>query len=148
MNAQHLFFADAAQSAQSAAAQTTAAPAAQPSAEATAVVPAGKGTQEPPPQAGFLDGIVGMLPFIIVIVVMFYLMARSQKKEQKRRQDMIDALKKGDTVLTIGGIYGEVAEIKDEYLIVKIADNVKVTIAKTAVSTVKNPGEETKVEKK
>lgn len=146
MNAQHFFLADAAEgaaqnvtAAQNAAQNTTATVAANEKA------PEG---QAAPPQAGFLDGIMGMLPFIIVIVVMFYLMARSQKKEQKRRQDMIEALKKGDTVLTVGGIYGEIAEIKDDRLIVRIADNVKISIAKTAVSTVKNPGEEVKVEKK
>ena len=98
----------------------------------------------PPPQGSMKDGLLGMLPFIVLIVVMFYLMYRGQKKEQKRRQEMIDSVKKGDHVLTIGGIYGKVAEIHDDRFVLEVTDNVKLTVAKTAVSTIKAPGESLK----
>ena len=111
--------------------------------------------QQPPaaddqPQPGMKDGLLGMAPFIIIVVVMFFLMYRSQKKEQKRRQEMIDNTKKGDTVLTIGGIYGEIVEIHEDRFILKVADGVKIAVAKTAVAatpnSAKNEGE--KAEKK
>ena len=97
------------------------------------------------PQPGMKDG---MAPFIIIVVVMFYLMYRGQKKEQKRRQEMIDGVKKGDTVLTIGGIYGEIVEIHDDRFILKVADGVKIAVAKTAISTTPGKNEGEKAEKK
>lgn len=98
------------------------------------------------PQGGFLSGIGGMLPMIIILVVMFYLMFRSQKKEQKRRQDMISSLKKGDKVLTVGGIYGEIAEIKEDCFVLKVAQGTEVSFAKNAIASV--PGNTDEVVKK
>lgn len=123
----------------------TAAPAAAPAAEIQTVttqpaaVPGDPATQ---PKPGMMDGLMGMLPFILVIVVMFYLMSRSQKKEQKRRQEMLAALKKGDEVLTAGGIFGKVAEIKEDRIFIEIADNVKISVTQNAISTVKAPNAE------
>ena len=99
-------------------------------------------------QPGMKDGLLGMAPFIIIVVVMFYLMYRGQKKEQKRRQEMIDGTKKGDTVLTIGGIYGEIVEIHEDRFILKIADGVKIAVAKTAISMTPGKNEGEKAEKK
>jgi preprotein translocase subunit YajC len=73
---------------------------------------------------------------ILIIVVMFYFMYRSNKKEQKRREDMITSVKTGDKVLSVGGIYGIVANVKDDCFVVKVADNVKIEMAKSAVSAV------------
>lgn len=100
------------------------------------------------PQPGVKDGLLGMAPFIIIVVVMFYLMYRGQKKEQKRRQEMIDGVKKGDTVLTVGGIYGEIVEIHDDRFLLKIADGVKISVAKTAISTTPGKSDGEKTEKK
>ena len=111
--------------------------------------PAPSSDPQAQPQPGMKDGLLGMAPFIIIVVVMFYLMYRGQKKEQKRRQEMIDGVKKGDAVLTIGGIYGEIVEIHEDRFILKIADGVKIAVAKTAISTTsaaKSEGE--KAEKK
>ena len=77
-----------------------------------------------------------MMPMIIVMAVLIYFMWRGQKKEQKRRQEMIDGVKVGDKVVTIGGIYGEVVTVKEQTFIVKIADNTKVELMKSAVSSV------------
>lgn len=73
---------------------------------------------------------------ILIIVVMFYFMYRSNKKEQKRREEMINGVKSGDKVLSLGGIYGIVTNVKDDCFVVKIADNVKVEMAKSAVNSV------------
>ena len=70
--------------------------------KATAQVPAnGAAAQEEPRSA--LDGFGSMMPMIIVMAVLIYFMWRGQKKEQKRRQEMIDGVKVGDKVVTIGG---------------------------------------------
>ncbi|MBO7147340.1 MAG: preprotein translocase subunit YajC [Lentisphaeria bacterium] len=80
--------------------------------------------------------LMGLAPMLIVMGVMIYFMWRGQKKEQKRRQEMIEGVKVGDSVITVGGIYGEVVAVKDDRFIVKIADNVKIEMAKTAVASV------------
>lgn len=121
--------------------------------ENTVAVTTQAGTEQPAQASGgqpggMKEGIMGMAPFIIIVVVMFYLMYRSQKKEQKRRQEMIDSTKKGDTVLTIGGIYGEIAEIHEDRFILKVADGVKLAVAKTAVASIPGKSEQEKAEKK
>ena len=90
-----------------------------------------------------MEGFGSMIPMIIVMAVLIYFMWRGQKKEQKRRQEMIDGVKVGDKVVTIGGIYGEVVTVKEQTFIVKIADNTKVELMKSAVSSVP-AGEEAK----
>ncbi len=91
------------------------------------------------PKPGFLESIGPMVPMILIIVVMFYLMYRGQKKEQKRRQDMITSIKKGDNIVTIGGLHAVVSEIKDDSFKVKIAENTEITIAKSAIASVVSP---------
>ena len=111
--------------------------------KATAQVPAnGAPAQEEPRSA--LDGFGSMMPMIIVMAVLIYFMWRGQKKEQKRRQEMIEGVKVGDKVVTIGGIYGEVVTVKEQTFIVKIADNTKVELMKSAVSSVPAGEEEKK----
>lgn len=124
MNAKYSLFAEAG----SAPATTTTATTAQPGA-----------AEQPKP--GFMDGIGGMLPMILIIVVMFYLMYRGQKKEQKKRADMIQSIKKDDKIVTIGGIHAVVTEIRDDFFKVKIASNTEIEIAKSAIASVVNPGE-------
>ncbi|HNW60604.1 MAG TPA: preprotein translocase subunit YajC [bacterium] len=76
------------------------------------------------------------LPIILIMVIMYFLMFRPQAKKQKEMSRMIDALQKGDRIVTIGGIYGVVQGIKEKenIIVVKIADNVKIEIAKTAIA--------------
>ena len=105
-------------------------------------VPA-NGAQAPEEPRSAWEGFGGMMPMIIVMAVLIYFMWRGQKKEQKRRQEMIDGVKVGDKVVTIGGIYGEVVTVKEQTFIVKIADNTKVELMKSAVSSVP-AGEEAK----
>ena len=97
--------------------------------------------QEEPRSA--LDGFGSMVPMIVVMAVLIYFMWRGQKKEQKRRQEMIEGVKVGDKVVTIGGLYGEVVTVKEQTFIVKIAENTRVELMKSAVSSVP-AGEEAK----
>ena len=80
-------------------------------------------------------GIVGFLPWIAIIAIIYFLMIRPQAKKQKQQAEMLKALKKGDKVVTAGGIHGEIVGIKDNtnILIVKIADNVKIEIERGSI---------------
>jgi preprotein translocase subunit YajC len=81
-----------------------------------------------------------LFPIIGMLLIFYFLLIRPQQKRQKETQKMIAALKNGDRVLTSSGIYGHVAAIKDDIVILKIADNVKVEVLKSAVSAVIEKG--------
>ena len=70
---------------------------------------------------------------ILIFVVRWFFMIRPQRKQQKELQAFRDGLKKGDKVMTIGGIYGKVVEIKDNSLLIEIDSNVKIRVAKSSV---------------
>lgn len=77
------------------------------------------------------------LVFIILIFAIFYfLMIRPQQKKQKEHQQMVASLRKGDKVITNGGMYGVVSDVKDHVVVLKIAENVKVEIVKNAIAAV------------
>jgi preprotein translocase subunit YajC len=86
-------------------------------------------------------GIGAFLPFIAIILIMYFLMIRPQMKKQKERQKMIDALQKGDNVVTTGGIHGKVMGFtdNDKTVIIKVDDNVKMNVDRSAIGTIKNP---------
>jgi preprotein translocase subunit YajC len=77
------------------------------------------------------------LPMIAMLVAIFYLMMfRPQQKKQQEQKAMLASLKKGDQVITSGGIHGVVAGVRDEIVVLKVADNVKIEVSKTAVAAV------------
>jgi preprotein translocase subunit YajC len=80
----------------------------------------------------------GLLPFILIFGILYLLILRPQSKKQKERQKMLDALEKGDKVVTIGGVHGKIMGFKDDNktLIVKVDDNVKFEVDRTAISNV------------
>jgi len=69
--------------------------------------------------------LVSMLPFLIIMVLFYFLLIRPKQQEQKKHETMLQSLKKGDRVLTTGGLYGSVVGIKENIVVLKIADNVK-----------------------
>ena len=79
-------------------------------------------------------GLMSFLPMILIFVAFYFLLIAPQRKKQKQHQKMISALEKGDNVKTIGGMFGTVTGVKDDRVVVKIAENVKVEVAKDAVS--------------
>ena len=83
--------------------------------------------------------ILSFLPLIVIIGIMYLLILRPQAKKQKERQKMLDAVKKGDDVVTAGGIHGKVVATKDDdkVLIVKVDDNVKLNVDRTAIASIK-----------
>ena len=98
-------------------------------------------------QGGGLSMIIMM---VVIFAIMWLFMIRPQQKKQKETQKMLDALKKGDKVITIGGIHGTVASAKENVVVVKVDDNTKIEFNRTAIATViaDKPAEEPKAEKK
>jgi preprotein translocase subunit YajC len=82
------------------------------------------------------SSIANFVPFIFIFVIMYFVLLRPQMKRQKDQQRLVSALKTGDRVVTNGGIHGLISNVKDTTVIVKVADNVKIEIEKTAVTTV------------
>ena len=74
-----------------------------------------------------------MFPLAIMIVIFYFLLIRPQQKQEKERQEMLSRLKKGDTVITSGGLIGTIATVQDKEIQVEIADKVKVRVAREDV---------------
>jgi preprotein translocase subunit YajC len=77
--------------------------------------------------------IFQFLPLILVFVIFYFLVLRPQAKRQKDLQKMIGALKRGDRVVTAGGVYGEVTDVKEATVMLRISENVKVEFTKQSV---------------
>jgi preprotein translocase subunit YajC len=86
--------------------------------------------------AGAGGGGMSMLFMLVAIFAIFYfLMIRPESKRRKERQQMMDSLARHDKVVTIGGLYGEIQDVHEDRVVIKIAENVKVEVAKTAISS-------------
>ncbi|WP_066634937.1 preprotein translocase subunit YajC [Desulfolucanica intricata] len=84
-----------------------------------------------------MNGQVASLLYILALfALMYFLLIRPQQKRQKQHQQMIKNLSVNDSIVTAGGIYGKIVKIKDDSLIVRVADNVRIEILKTAVGQV------------
>jgi preprotein translocase subunit YajC len=81
--------------------------------------------------------------FGLVILIFYFLIIRPQNKKQKETQKMLGALKKGDKVISIGGIRGTVVSVKDQVVVVKVDDDTKLEFTKSAISTVLEQGQST-----
>ena len=102
---------------------------------ASAMAPQGGGGEQGSPLGLFV-------PLILMFVVLYLFMIRPAQKKQKEKDRMISALKKGDRIVTSGGIYGEITQVKDNSVIVRIDDNVKIELQRPSVSAVVNDGGE------
>jgi len=80
-------------------------------------------------------GLTPILFFILLFAGMWFLIIAPQRKRQKQQEAMIKALQTGDRILTSGGIYGEITNVKDDRLVVKVAENVKVEIGRAFVAS-------------
>lgn len=77
-----------------------------------------------------------MIPMLLVFVIFYFLLIRPQKKEQQKTERMISQLQKGDKIITIGGIHGTVSSAKEKTLIIKVDENCKIEINRSAVGVV------------
>ena len=78
-------------------------------------------------------GFIGFLPIILMFVLLYFLMIRPQMKRAKETKAMIEALQKGDEVITAGGVVGRITKLGDQYLTVEIAPNIEVVVQRPAV---------------
>jgi preprotein translocase subunit YajC len=85
---------------------------------------------------------VQILPLGILFVLMYFVLLRPQMKRQKETEKLIQSVKTGDRVLAAGGIYGTVANLKDNIVILKVADNVKLEVLRSSITSVEKASEE------
>ena len=103
------------------------------------------------PEGGTSGGGPGWTQFIIfipIIAIFYFLIIRPQNKKQKETQKMLSALKKGDRIVTIGGVHGTIQSIKDQSIIVKVDENTKIEFSRSAVSSVETAAREDKDKEK
>jgi len=88
------------------------------------------------------------VPFVLIIAIVYFLMIRPQNKKRKETEKMIAAIKKGDKVVTIGGLHGTIQSVKESTVIIKADDNVKLEFLRSAISNVVQPSKEKEIEEK
>jgi preprotein translocase subunit YajC len=82
---------------------------------------------------GMDSSLMSMLPLVLMFVVLYFVMIRPQMKKQKEHRSMIDAIAKGDEIVTAGGIIGKVSKLGDSYISVELAQGVEVQMQRSAV---------------
>ena len=80
-------------------------------------------------------GFIGFLPIILMFVLLYFLMIRPQMKRAKEHKQMVEALQKGDEVITAGGVLGRITKIGDAYIAVEIAPNTEISVQRASVQT-------------
>ena len=78
-------------------------------------------------------GLMSFLPIILMFVLLYFLMIRPQMKRAKEQKAMIEALQKGDEVITAGGIVGRITKLSDQYVTVEVAPNTEIVLQRSAV---------------
>lgn len=92
----------------------------------------------PPPQ-GQSGGsmLLGFVPIFAMFAIFYFLLIKPQQKKQKERQNMLNNIKEGDNITTQGGILGKITKIKDDIVTIQVADQVRIKITRSSVSSVK-----------
>ena len=91
--------------------------------------------------------VANLLPFLAIILIFYFLIIRPQSRKRKETEKMLGALKKGDKIITIGGIYGTIQSVRETTVIVKVDDNVKLEFLRSAISTVTTQSREDREDK-
>ncbi|RJG08442.1 preprotein translocase subunit YajC [Massilia cavernae] len=89
----------------------------------------------PAADPGLMGSLSTFLPLILMFVVMYFLMIRPQQKRAKEQKAMMDALSRGDEVITAGGILGKVSKVSDTYVTLEVSANTDIVVQKNSVST-------------
>jgi preprotein translocase subunit YajC len=88
------------------------------------------------PSSGGMSGIMSFVPFILIIGIFYFLIIRPQNKKQKDTKKMLEALKRGDKIVTIGGIHGTIQTVDQTEVVVKVDDGTKIKFSRSAIATV------------
>ncbi|MCQ2582882.1 MAG: preprotein translocase subunit YajC [Treponema sp.] len=99
-------------------------------------IPFLNGAATAPENVGGLGMLGSFAPLLIIIVIFYFFLIRPQSKKQKETEKMLKALKKGDNVVTIGGIHGVISSVKEKTVIVKVDDNCKIEFNRSAIASV------------
>ena len=86
------------------------------------------------------EGLMGLVPFVVIFILFYFMLIRPQMKQAKAHKQMLENLKINDEVIINGGILGTVNKITDQFLLLKIADNVEIKIQKNAVQSILDKG--------
>lgn len=84
---------------------------------------------------GPVAGLGFLIPLALMFLIFYFILIRPQQKKQKQHQEMLKALKTGDHIVTAGGIYGTIVAIDEQKVVLKIAENVKIDVARNSVAT-------------
>ncbi len=98
------------------------------------------GASEAGASGGSGQMVTTFVTFGLVILIFYFLIIRPQNKKQKEAKKMLSALKKGDKIVSIGGIHGTVVAVKEQTTVVKVDDNIKLEFSKSAISSVVSEG--------
>ena len=88
------------------------------------------------PGAGGPGPIVTILPFILIFIIMYFMVIRPQQKKAREHQDLLSKLKRNDEVMTSGGIYGKVVDLKETVVTLEVAPNVRIRVHRPQISAV------------
>ncbi|MBB5608481.1 MULTISPECIES: preprotein translocase subunit YajC [unclassified Janthinobacterium] len=91
--------------------------------------------QSPTEALGLGGNLTSFLPLVLMFVVMYFLMIRPQQKRAKEQRAMMDALAKGDEVVTAGGLLGRVVKVVDTYVTIEVASGTEVLVQKSSITT-------------
>ena len=91
-----------------------------------------------PPAGEQANPLAMFLPLILIFIVFYFFIIRPQKKKEDQRKTMIEAVKKNDRVITIGGLHGTVTQVDESSVLVQVDNNTKLRIEKSALSSVGN----------
>ena len=89
---------------------------------------------QPGTGGGGSSQVAAFIPFVLIFVIFYFLILRPQQKQGKQRQEMLKAIKRGDDVITSGGLYGKVLNIVDDVITLEIAKGVSVRVSRTGIS--------------
>ncbi|HIE44075.1 MAG TPA: preprotein translocase subunit YajC [Candidatus Omnitrophica bacterium] len=95
---------------------------------AYAMAPGGGG------EAGVGNPLTAFLPFILIFIVFYFLLIQPQRRKEQQHRQMLESLKKGDKIVTTGGIYGTVLSIKENKVKIEIAEGVEIDVLKSAIA--------------
>ena len=90
---------------------------------------------------GGTSGLIGFAPIILIFAIMYFLMIRPQQKKAKEHKAMIEALRRGDRIVTAGGIFGKVVKVEDHEVDVEVASGVKIKVVRATISQVVSKSE-------
>lgn len=85
-----------------------------------------------------MEMLGALAPFIIMFAVFYFLLIRPQQKKQKARNQMLNQLKKGDKIVTIGGLHGTIVELTDDTVVLRVNDVTKLTFDRSAINNVES----------